>query len=728
MTVSSTLQKWYIENTEVDYDLENIHPLILKILKKRGLSKKEELEKFFSGSIKDLYDPYLFAGMKSAVSLIKKAVKQKDKIIVYGDYDVDGVTASALLYRYFKTELDYNIDYYLPHRLDEGYGLNLEAVEKISSRYDLMITVDCGITAVEETEYACNRGMEVIITDHHQPADSLPPAAVILDPHLEDCSYPYPDLAGVGVVFKLCQALGGNITRYLELVALGSIADIVPLEDENRLMVKKGLELLNSTRLIGLEKLMAELGLSGRALNAGQVGFILAPPLNAAGRIHDPEKAIQLLITESPRTAEDLASELVSLNRERQKREEEIYQQARDKIKKLDLTRQRCLVLSSPEWHPGIIGIVASRLVERFNLPVVMIAEEGQVGKGSCRSISGINIFTALEHCSDLLENYGGHTMAAGLTINAKKIDDLQDKLNNYLWQHFTGEEFIPGLKLDGVLKPEEITYSLYRDLEKMRPFGAGNPRPKFLLNNVKISDCYQVGNDGKHLKLKLGKGLEGIGFGLGPEKDNVMRNPVDLACAIKENEWQGQKKLELDIKSINMREDCSYYPISFETKNWRIYDKRGCRDRRDYLTKLSKLEKRVAVYLNSRKKRQHCEDLFSKMIFFSATAKTQKIKAEELVLYSLPFTLEDLEKMVLILDSEKPGVIHLLYGEREYYQCRKAINKRLKELDFNDSIRYNKVKNIQEQFNSFARLAYGDDLFELIDKLSLRLKGGKNE
>ncbi len=769
-------KKWLITESE------HGGSLLEKILSKRGIKGQQAIEKFISGTLVDLYDPFMLPDMDRAVKRIKEAITAGEKILIYGDYDVDGITASALLYKFFQDNFSYTADYYLPNRLHEGYGLNQEALTGfIEKSYDLIITVDCGITALVEIEYAVNNGLDVIITDHHEPGEILPSAWAVINPKRRDSTFPFRNLAGVGVAYKLCQGLGGKAEKFLDIVALGSIADIVPLQDENRILVKEGINRLRNTEVPGLNVLIESLNLNSENITAGQVGYILAPPLNAAGRMEDPELGIKLLITDDKKEAKEIASRLIAINKERQQEEERIYQEALKQVEsEIDLEHERCIVLSSTNWHRGVIGIVASRLIEKYYLPVVLIAEEPDGARGSCRSVDKVNIFRALEYCSELLDNYGGHAQAAGLALQKEKIQQFREKLNEYMLAEHKVDDFIPALSLDEIINPGEIDRILWEKLDRMKPHGAGNPRPVLMINDINLQQVFAVGKGKKHLKFKLDNGLEGIGFGYGNMKDRIAREKVDLAFQLALNRWNGKEEIQLNLKDVNFREAADSHPVCFKWQNWNLYDKRDCRDKLSYLQNLIKQDKRVGVYLNNNKKhRRYLTRLESdRLLFFSSSSALHKNEqVDELVLVSMPFSLQEMADMIPSLKNEIK--IHLLYGREEYlinkrlieellpdriflrklysrviinqdspdiiYQKynRRAVNKGLEifeelelidiikdrwnilpqpsgKLDLSGSMMYNNIVNIKEEFTRFSELAVSNNLFELIKELKI--------
>ncbi len=777
---------WSITDICIDEEITKVSSVIQKILFKRGIRSKKEINKFLQGDLSDLYDPFLFNDMDCAVTRINKAINNKEKVIIYGDYDVDGITSTALLYSYFLDNYGFEVDYYLPDRLEEGYGLNMAALESIAPDYDLLITVDCGITACREVDFAREAGLDVIITDHHQPAEEIPRAVAIINPHLTEEKYPCKYLAGVGVAFKICQALDKKWINYLDLVALGTIADIVPLKDENRILVKKGLQDMINTDKCGLKILLKKLGLTGNSLTAGQVGYIVAPPLNAAGRIKDPEKAIKLLTADAEIDAEQIAEELTALNRLRQRQEKDILKEAREMVEKeIDFNTDKCIILACEDWHPGIIGIVASRLVEKYYLPVVLIALADGEGKGSCRSIQGINMFNTLSHCADLLVNFGGHAQAAGLSIREDKIDDFKKRFNNYLSDNYCKRDFIPEIKLDVVLEGKDINRELYNNINKLMPFGAGNPRPKFLLSNSRLKKCYTVGRDKRHLKFELENGVSGIGFDLGYLKNKLSSTQVDLAFNIKLNNWKDKENIQLNLLDINLRCNADTYPVRYTADNISIFDKRGCVDSCSYINRLLDRQRRIGIYINNRKKCREFNSLFTddNIYIFTGTELLPDVTVDELVLISLPFSLSELIKMLRLFPANNIK-LHLLYGQQEYYTARKLIksqlptgnflrelykkikykryknlissyNKKLvnsglniladlelieyennkikllngpeNKLDFSKSIRYNEITDIIDKFNKFSQLAYAKNLFKLMGMVKNNIQEANN-
>jgi len=715
-------KKWFLKKEKISNNIKGLSPVLLKILSKRGYNEGEEIKAFLYGTLDDLNDPFLLKDMKKAVSRIVKAIENEEKIIVYGDYDVDGITSTTLLYRYFKDSFDYSLDFYLPNRQKEGYGLNKEALRKFAEEnYDLLITVDCGITAIKEVEYANSKGIDVIITDHHQPTDIIPKAIAVIDPHCQGDNYPFKYLAGVGVAFKLCQALeyqenkkfiSQNLIDLLDIVTLGTVADIVSLTDENRILVRKGIEIINNTKNIGLRNLINQVGLNEKEITTGHIGYIIAPHLNAAGRVSDPANCIELLTTSDTHKAEQIVSDLRRINKERQELEQRILDEAREMVEdQTDLETEKAIILASENWHHGVIGIVASRLVEQYYRPTILIAVDKGVGKGSCRSISGLNLYQALSECSSYLDGFGGHKMAAGLTIDPEKLSDFKRSFNSFLNSCLSNEDMIPSLRVDALINQDEITMDFYQQLSLLEPYGMGNSRPNFILNNPKIKNVYSVGKNKSHLKFTLSDGMDGIGFGFGDKVSDFKNNELDIAFQLDLNEWQGNKKVQLSLKDYNIRSRCGYFPVYFQHNGCTIADKRGCQDFYGYIEQILCLDHKIAIYINNLKIYNEILKKFNnkniiladslanfnrfmsldKGIMFFTTSmlrelididkkRLNELLLDDIIFLSLPFSLKEMSDAINFfarnnLESTK---IHLLYSEKEHSTNRKIIQKSL--------------------------------------------------
>lgn len=528
-----------------------------------GIQGEENARRFFRPEWDDLYDPFLMKDMDKAVSRILEAVEKRETVFIYGDYDVDGITSVSLLYLFFQ-RLGLTVHFYIPDRLKEGYGLSERGIHQaVGVGARLLITVDCGITGIEEVALAVEKGMDVIISDHHEPGTSLPRATAILDPKQADCSYPFSELAGVGVAYKLIQAVSSRMRlpeethrEYIDLVALGSAADIVPLIDENRILVKKGLEKINQMDRLGLKALMETSGLARKKIGTGQLVFLIAPRINAVGRLGNAERAVKLLISDSEPGAREIAQILEMENRNRKNIDEETFLQALELMgSQCDVENDRALVLAKEGWHSGVIGIVASRIAEKVHRPTIMIAVEDGVGKGSARSIAGFDIYSALKECEPYLLGFGGHKYAAGLTIETDRIDSFRNGFIQLARSMIKKEDLIQRIWVDQEVDLPEITDSTVQILNSFAPFGPQNMRPVFLTRNVQVVGTPRVVGK-NHLKFRVRQGdriFDAIGFNLGtfcyrlaPGESNL-----DLVYVVEENCWNGQTKIQLRVKDL---------------------------------------------------------------------------------------------------------------------------------------------------------------------------------
>jgi single-stranded-DNA-specific exonuclease len=503
-------------------------------------------------------DPFMLNGMEAAVDRIRRAVADSERVLVYGDYDVDGTSATAL-YIEFLRGLGCEPKFYIPHRLKEGYGVNADAVRRIAaSGVSLVMTVDCGTTSFAEIELARSLGMDVIITDHHLPEDTLPRAFAVLNPYRSDSVYPTQGFCSAGLVFKVVTAYAmkygrgaGSLDKHLDLVALATIADLMPLDSENRWMVQRGLREITAGRRLGLRALKTVAGISG-ACSAGTIGFQLAPRINAAGRLDDAADAVRLLLTEDEDEARALAESLDRLNRERQQTEERMTAEAIEALGSGADGREP-IVLASRSWHAGVVGIVASRLVERYHRPAVLIAvEENGKGRGSARSIAGVNIYEGIRHCRQDLDACGGHAAAAGLTIQAEAVPRFRARLAEALAEPLSRAA---GRRLvcDAEVEPLGLLPPVVRELDRLGPFGMGNPEPTLVFRRLRISSARVVGNN--HLKLMLrgarGPVLTAFGYGMGAWPEFPPADPVDLACSLEINTWNGTEGVQLRLKDV---------------------------------------------------------------------------------------------------------------------------------------------------------------------------------
>ncbi|MFC1564686.1 single-stranded-DNA-specific exonuclease RecJ, partial [candidate division KSB1 bacterium] len=537
--------------------------VIVKILINRGMTSREEAVKFFRPKMERLYDPLLMGDMAKAVDRIQTALTNQETILIYGDYDVDGITSCSLLYLYIR-KLTENVHYFIPDRIRDGYGFSSRGVKEAQTvGATLIITVDCGITAVDEIGLANDKNIDVIVTDHHQMGKELPPAYAILNPMVPDCQYPFKGLSGVGVAFKLVHALNNAIgwdnsqlLPYTDLVAIGSAADIVPLVDENRILVKEGIERINGRHNIGLNALLDVASLNNCFIGTGQILFGIAPRINAVGRLGSAERAVRLFTTSKREEAAKIANVLESENRQRKNIEETAFNEAVEKAEKeFNKNSPDPLILHGEGWHPGVIGIVASKIVDQFYRPAVLIALEDGIGKGSIRSIPDFDVFEALQKCGNYLEEYGGHKYAAGLTIKESNIPVFKEAFKNAVRETLTALDLVPKLNIDGKITLDIIDDRFFNILKHFAPFGPQNSRPVFVAEGVEVMGRPTIVGK-NHLKFSIrqnGAVMPVIGFNLGHLLDMIYdkRESLDIAFVIEENTWQGNTYLQLQLKDI---------------------------------------------------------------------------------------------------------------------------------------------------------------------------------
>ena len=555
-------KKWEcynLDNEKVEELVKKRHitNLLASILVNRGIIDGEKINVFLNPTRKDFYNPFLMPDMEIAVKRIVKAIENKEKIMIYGDYDADGITSITVLKKYLN-EIGLKTGEYIPNRLNEGYGLNKDAISKIyNDGYKLMITVDCGISGLEEVDYANSLGMEIIITDHHEPAEKLPEAIAVIDAKRKDNKYPFNQLAGVGVVFKLIQAISTELKleekeylKYLDLVCIGTISDIVPLVDENRVIAKLGLKLIEKTKNIGLKTLLNIADL--KKIDSNAISFGVAPRINACGRMGFQEEALQLFLTEDSGEATKIAKRLVQFNQERQAKEKQIFEEVIEKIEK-DNKDKKCIVLAEENWHHGIIGIVASKITEIYYKPSILICLEGDKGKGSGRSIPGFDLYTALTKCSDYIEKFGGHSMAIGITIKKENFEKLKETIEKYA-QESNISDIMPIINIDKEINLKNINIEEVKSLELLEPFGEANKMPLFLLRNLKI-DSIRALSGGKHLKLTLKQDnniVDAIGFNMGDlSKEYLLGDKVDVVGTIEINSFGNKENIQINLKDI---------------------------------------------------------------------------------------------------------------------------------------------------------------------------------
>ncbi len=667
-----------------------IPKLMAKVLINRGITSITEAKQFLYPSYEHLHAPWQLKGVSAGVQRIIKALDQGEKIAVYGDYDVDGVVSAVLLVQVLQ-HLGGTAEYFLPNRFKEGYGLQKEAVLELKDRgVSLLITTDCGTNSQDEINYAHSLGMEVVVTDHHRPLVSLEKAEAVINPHQEDCPYPYPSLSGVGVAFKLVQALIERTKdqldpyQYLDLVALGTVADLVPLLDENRVMTRLGLNVINSAPRQGIKALVKASGLEGKPLGAYELAFMLAPALNAAGRLDSADPAAELFLTPQEERAYEIAKFLREENQSRRQTEQRILSEAQKMIEDdPHQVGERVIVLSSPEWHQGVIGIVASRLLDIYYRPVALVALEGDQGKGSARSIAGFNITAALEDCSLYLDRYGGHELAAGFSLPEEHVPALRRELNRLGEEWLQEEDFAPPLYLEGELSEEEISKENAGKLERLAPHGIGNPYPKFFLRGCTLEDWKLVGKDSSHIKFNLSSHGEKFHPILFSGKQHLPRllpgRKLDIALTIKNGFWKERPVLNLEIKDLSFSDGEVQGDLE-------VIDHRESENRLWYLRKVLPKTENPIVYGGPLARKKYLQEKVVGESLQDTVVSSKdledwepgKAKTGDVFLFHLPLQAEILEKLIRNVEHPSTKRLHLLYNIDD-----REINQKILEVAF---------------------------------------------
>ncbi|HLR26861.1 MAG TPA: single-stranded-DNA-specific exonuclease RecJ [Fodinibius sp.] len=534
------------------------------LLSLRGVNSFERAKKYFRPTVSDIHDPFLMQDMDAAADRLARAVRNRERVLVYGDYDVDGTTATSVVYLFLK-QFGVNVEFYIPHRFKEGYGINAEGVQyaaKINA--DLIVSVDCGITAIDEAQYAKEQGIDLVICDHHNVGKAIPDALAVLDPKRADCSYPFDGLSGAGVAFKLIQ---GTVEKLglaqkmafdlLDLVAVSTASDIVPMVGENRILMREGLKQINDDPRLGLRSLMDLINLKPGSISTSNIVFSIGPRINAAGRMGDATKAVKLLIAETKAEADSRAHELEGINIARRDKDSQTMEEAKAIVdSQYDLDKISSVVLHNPDWHLGVIGIVASRLVDTYGRPAVMLSNVDGKVKGSARSIDGFNIYEAFKQCEDLLEQFGGHKYAAGLTIAKENVDAFRRRMNEIASRSLTKEDFQPDLCIDCELDLSDVNMRFWKLLSQFEPYGPENLQPVFVSRDVRVVGVPTIVGKG-HLKMKVAQNGSGvfdvIGFNM-HEYLPVVRNenkPLNIAYSLEENNWNGRRTLQIRLRDI---------------------------------------------------------------------------------------------------------------------------------------------------------------------------------
>ncbi|HXS35841.1 MAG TPA: single-stranded-DNA-specific exonuclease RecJ [Flavipsychrobacter sp.] len=561
-------KRWTVKPANEEYikqlsDDLKVHPALCRLLAVRGISGYESSRLFFRPDLSHLHDPFLMKGMQLAVNRISDAVEWHERIMVYGDYDVDGTTAVSVVYSFLKQHYKGELAYYIPHRYREGYGVSKQGIDHAHENgYTLLITLDCGIKSVELIKYAQSLGIDVIVCDHHLPDKQLPPALAILNPKQPECNYPFKELSGCGIGFKLITALAkkwdlpAEVTNeYLDLVATSIAADIVPMDGENRVLAYYGLKKINESPCLAIE-ILKQLGGVTKPLRISDLVFVIGPRVNAAGRMDDARKAVEFFIEKDPEKINALAAALHSDNFERKEVDKNITEEALSLIQNDDIMISRkSTVLYQPHWHKGVVGIVASRLIDHYYRPTIVLTSSNDKVAGSARSVSGFNIYEALHECRDLLENYGGHFYAAGMTLHPDKVNDFVNRFEEVVSRTITPDLLIPEIEIDAEIHLSDIKMPFYKIIEQFEPFGPTNLRPVFITRGVYDYQGYSRVVKDMHLKFVVhqnnGTVIDGIGFGIADKYDIVANGPFDMLYTIDENDYNGTAKLQVKVLDI---------------------------------------------------------------------------------------------------------------------------------------------------------------------------------
>jgi single-stranded-DNA-specific exonuclease len=636
-----------------------VSPRVAQLLLNRGITSVEAAERFLYIEKQDFYDPFLMKGMKETVERIQLAISNREKILIFGDYDADGVSSTSLM-MYTLTELDADVDYYIPNRFTEGYGPNEAAIRRAKEQgYSLVVTVDTGIAAVDEAVIAKEIGLDFIVTDHHEPPPVLPAAYSIVNPKQKDCLYPFKGLAGVGVAFKVAHALFNRVPEHLlDIAVLGTIADLVPLIEENRLLASKGIKAITLSEKPGLRALIHISGHSGKDLTAEDVGFALGPRLNAAGRLDSANPAVELLLSNDEEEAHELAKNIDMLNRERQTLVNDMTKEAIEEIENEPSFAENIVCIVAKEgWNPGVIGIVASRIVEKYYRPTIVIGIDGNTGlaKGSARSIEGFDMFRNLSTCRDILPHFGGHPMAAGMTLEAADIEELRGRLNELAAKSLSEKDLTPIKTVDLTLNLEEITLETIAEIHRLAPYGVQNPTPKILLEDKALTEIKQIGSDKNHLKIIFeedGSKLDSVGFRLG----EIFHEVSDLAKLsavgkLSINEWNGFRKPQLILEDAAIRD-------------WQLFDCRGEYDLKKKLQTMPKDKLLLVAFREDTIEKLDLHDWLEQSVIISRDGIPADYSNRYVILLDLPYEKNRLSE--LFEQKEMPERIYAIFNQTE--------------------------------------------------------------
>ncbi|MDN4072762.1 single-stranded-DNA-specific exonuclease RecJ [Fictibacillus terranigra] len=654
--------RWNVQTLDEDKVQElasslKIPKLVANLLVARGLETKASAQQFLSAGTEAFHDPFLMDGMKEAVDRIQQAIAGQEKILVFGDYDADGVSSTSVMVYTLKA-LNANFDFYIPNRFTEGYGPNEPALRWAKEQgFSLVITVDTGISAVNEARAAKEIGLDFIVTDHHEPPPVLPDAYSIINPKKPGCPYPFKGLAGVGVAFKVAHALLGNAPLHLlDIACIGTIADLVPLVDENRIIAKEGIKALERTTKTGLKALLEVAGLKDTALNAEHVGFAIGPRVNAAGRLDSAVPAVHLFTTDDKEEAAMLAAEIDQLNKTRQTIVSEITKEAVEMVEqKYPPEENNVLVVAKEGWNAGVIGIVASRLVEKFYRPTIVLSidEEKGLAKGSARSIEGFDMFENLSLSRDILPHFGGHPMAAGMTLAASDLEELRTRLNRQAGEQLTEEDFKPVTFIDLECSLDEVTIETIEQMNKLAPFGVNNPTPRVLIPYVRIGEIKKIGSQSNHLKIQFSDGqkkLDAIGFHKGPLMDELSyHSPVSAVGELSINEWNGFRKPQLMLSDLAVKE-------------WQLFDLRGIRDVQKKMAGLPKNKVLFIAFNAETKSHPAFSDMIDQIRLYPQEKEDVHFQGKYVVFLDVPKTRE--EFFYLLESNPEPERTYVIFHQ----------------------------------------------------------------
>ncbi|WP_071395879.1 single-stranded-DNA-specific exonuclease RecJ [Bacillus tuaregi] len=661
--------RWIVRNSNNDkvtqlVDEMNVTPLVASLLVNRGLEDPEEARAFLFSEKQEFHDPFLFLDMDKAVNRIKQAIESGEAIMIFGDYDADGVTSTTIMMKTLE-ELGANVQFYIPNRFTEGYGPNEGAFRYAHEiGISLIITVDTGIAALNEASVAKELGMDLIITDHHEPGPELPDAYAIIHPKREGSPYPFQELCGAGVAFKLAHALFGKLPQHLlQYAAIGTIADLVPLKDENRLITQKGLNIIRNTDSVGLKALFKLAGVEAAATNEETIGFSIAPRINAAGRLDSADPAVYLMLTEDPIEAESLAEDIEQLNKDRKELVNSIAAEAIQMVEEqFPIEENSFLIVGKSGWNAGVIGIVASKLVEKYYRPTIVLSYDVEKGlaKGSARSIAGFDLFKNLSTCRDILPHFGGHTSAAGMTLNMSDVEELRRRLNQLANEQLSEEDLIPITYIDTEVSVQDIHITSIEEMNLLAPYGMDNPKPKVLIKEAKIGSIRKIGSEQNHLKLTLeheGMALDGVGFGLGEVCDHI--SPASQLSVIGElsiNEWNNRKKPQIFLQDLAV-------------SSWQLFDYRGAKKIIGIADSLPPEETKWIVFRQDYAMRLQKTIADGDVLFISSVTEAEEARLDHchVVLVDLPPSKEILYRL---LSGKKVARIyaHLFKAESDFF------------------------------------------------------------